>query len=74
MKRIIIDNSHFQTRIALCEDGEPIEFFYESNREKSLVGNIYAGRVENIIKGMQSCFVNIGQEKNGYLPIEVCRY
>ncbi len=70
MKRIIIDNSHFQTRIALCEDGEPIEFFYESNREKSLVGNIYAGRVENIIKGMQSCFVNIGQEKNGYLPIE----
>ncbi len=69
MKKIIVDDSFFQTRIALVKDGEPIEFFYQSRQEKSLVGNIYAGRVENCIKGMQACFVNIGLDKNGYLPL-----
>ena len=69
MKKIIVDDSFFQTRIALVKDGEPIEFFYQSRQEKSLVGNIYAGRVENTLKGMQACFVNIGLDKNGYLPL-----
>ena len=69
MKKIVVDNSLFQTRIALVNNCEPVEFFYESRKEKSLVGNIYAGRVENILNGMQACFVDIGFEKNGYLPI-----
>ena len=70
MKKIIVDNSLFQTRIVLVHDGEPVEMFYESRKGKSIVGNIYAGRVENCIKGMQACFVDIGIGKNGYLPLK----
>nr|WP_243423703.1 Rne/Rng family ribonuclease [Anaerotignum lactatifermentans] len=49
------------------EQGEPAEVYYESKAEASLVGNIYAGRVENVIPTLQAAFVDIGVEKNAYL-------
>ena len=52
------------TRVVLEENGTPLEFICESNKNKSLVGNIYVGRVESVLKGMKSCFVDIGKEKN----------
>jgi len=69
MKRLLIDSSFFQTRIVLAEGSEPIEMFYESKKQKSIVGNIYAGRVTSVLKGMQACFVDIGEDKNAYLPL-----
>ncbi|MCI2000141.1 MAG: Rne/Rng family ribonuclease [Clostridia bacterium] len=69
MKRLLIDSSFFQTRIVLAQDDEPIEMFYESKKQKSIVGNIYAGRIVSVLKGMQACFVDIGEEKNAYLPL-----
>lgn len=67
MNRIIIDVNNEYDRIAVVEDGEVVELIYENNYLKSLVGNIYVGRVENILKGMQAVFVNIGKNKNAYL-------
>ena len=42
------------------------ELYYESKREESLVGNVYAGRVANVMPNLQAAFVDIGAEKNGY--------
>ena len=67
MKKLIIDYTPFCTRAALVEDGEMIDFSVERSSGKGLVGNIYKGKVENVIGGMQACFVNIGQERNGFL-------
>lgn len=61
-----MDVSADLTRIALAEDGELKELYYESKREESLVGNIYAGRVANVMPNLQAAFVDIGTGKNGY--------
>lgn len=66
MKRVLMDISADLTRIALAENGELKELYYESKREESLVGNIYAGRVANVMPNLQAAFVDIGAEKNGY--------
>lgn len=63
MKNLIIDYTPFCTRVALVEDGELIEFSVERSSGKGIVGNVYKGRVENVICGMQASFVNIGQEQ-----------
>ena len=61
-----MDISADLTRIALAEDGELKELYYESKRDESLVGNIYAGRVANVMPNLQAAFVDFGVGKNGY--------
>lgn len=67
MNRVLVDTSVHQTRIAVVEEGRLAELYYDSKREESIVGNIYAGRVETVLPGMQSSFIEIGQKKNAYL-------
>lgn len=67
MKRVLMDISGGLSRIVLMERGEPIEVYYESREDESLVGNIYIGRVENVIPTLQAAFVDIGTGKNAYL-------
>ena len=52
LKRVLMDISADLTRIALAEDGELKELYYESKREESLVGNVYAGRVANVMPNL----------------------
>lgn len=68
---IIANVGKDETRIALIEDGRLAEFFLErkSAGDQFLVGNIYAGRVANVLPGMDAAFVDIGCEKNAYLYI-----
>ena len=66
MKRVLMDISVGLCRIALAEDGELKELYYESAREESLVGNVYIGRVMNVMPNLQAAFVDIGVGKNGY--------
>ena len=61
-----MDISAGLTRIALAENGELMELYYESKRDESLVGNIYAGRVANVMPNLQAAFVDFGVGKNGY--------
>ena len=61
-----MDISADLSRIALAEDGALTELYYESKRDESLVGNIYAGRVANVMPNLQAAFVDIGVGKNGY--------
>ena len=56
-----------QTRLAVLEDGALSELYYERPGEEKLSGNLYLGRVQNILPGMNAAFVDIGQEKNAFL-------
>ena len=70
MKKLILAEALCgQTRLAVLEDGLLEEIYSESAEGERCVGNIYAGRVENVLPGMQAAFVNIGLEKNAYLSV-----
>ncbi len=70
MKEIIVDSSLNQTRVALMENRELVELYIERDNNKRTVGNIYKGRVVNVLPGMQAAFVDIGFEKNAFLFIK----
>lgn len=55
--------------VALTENGKVIEFTSENEDDASIVGNIYKGKVEQVLKGMQAAFINIGREKNAYMSV-----
>ena len=71
MFEILINKKDEQKEIALLENGKLAEYYIDdeenSNRRE---GNIYVGIVRNIINGMQSAFVDIGTEKNSFLPLK----
>jgi ribonuclease G len=62
-----------ETRVALVEDGYLGELYIERKRERGIAGNIYKGRVERVLPGMQAAFVNIGLEKSAYLHVSDVR-
>ena len=67
MRRILINTTPQETRIAVMEDNALAEFLIERNREEVCVGNIYKGRVVRVLPGMQAAFVDIGLEKAAFL-------
>jgi ribonuclease G len=69
-KEIIVNVSEEETRVAVLEDKQLVEIYIERSKSQRLVGNIYKGRVENVLPGMQAAFVNIGLEKNAFLYVE----
>ena len=62
-----------ETRAALVEDGRVVELFIERKDRRSAVGNIYLGRVERILPGMDAAFVEIGLDRAGFLGIDGAR-
>jgi len=69
-QEIIVNAEQEETRVAILEDGELAEFYIERPLSQRLVGNIYKGRVENVLPGMQAAFVNIGLERNAFLYVD----
>lgn len=69
MKQLILDYTPYCTRAALVDDGELIDFAVERAAVRGIVGNIYKGKVENVLGGMKAAFVNIGLERNGFLYV-----
>ena len=53
-----------------AEDGKIVEIGVENERQGDVVGNIYKGRVANVVQGMQAAFVACGMERNCYLPLD----
>jgi len=51
------------------KNGHLVELFIERTEEKSIVGNIYQGRVVNVLKGLRSAFLDLGLEKNAFLSL-----
>src|SRR6185312_6857606 len=70
---IVINADGPETRVALVEEGYLGELYIERKRERGIAGNIYKGRVERVLPGMQAAFVNIGLEKSAYLHVSDVR-
>lgn len=66
-REIVVDINPYQTRVVLLEDDSPSEIYIERRGKERLVGNIYNGRVQNVLPGMQAAFVDIGLERNAFL-------
>ena len=70
MQEIVINvNENNDKVIALVENGKLIEKYEELNDQKRLEGNIYIGKVQNVLVGMQAAFVDIGENKNTFMHI-----
>ena len=70
MSKLYIDYNPQYVRAALTDEaGELEDFFIEKTAMKGPVGNIYKGRVENVLSSMKAAFVNLGLEKNGFLHV-----
>ena len=70
MKEIIINKQERNKQILLIEDGNLVEKYNEDENINRIEGNIYIGKVENVLQGMQSAFINIGQDKNTFIHLK----
>jgi len=68
-KEMIISASAHETRVAILEDDQVAEVFIERERSRGVVGNLYKGRVSKVLPGMQSAFVDLGLERDGFLYV-----
>jgi ribonuclease G len=70
---LLINADGPETRVALVESGLLGELYIERKQERGIAGNIYKGRVDRVLPGMQAAFVNIGLEKSAYLHVSDVR-
>lgn len=70
MTKLYIQEQENKEEIALVENGKLVEYYEESENTNRKEGNIYIGIVKDIIKGMQSAFVDIGTEKNSFIHLK----
>jgi len=70
LREILVNVREEETRVGLMEDKVVVEIYIERSLNQRLVGNIYKGKVENVLPGMQAAFVDIGLEKNAFLFVE----
>ncbi len=68
-KELIITSNGHQTMAAILEDDQVVEVSVERERQRGVVGNVYKGRVSKVLPGMQSAFVDIGLERDGFLYV-----
>jgi len=66
-REILIQTQKEERLVAIIEDGRVDDFHIEVDHYQSLLGNIYKGKVESILPSINAAFVNIGQERNGFL-------
>jgi ribonuclease G len=68
-KEMIISSNGHETRVAILEDDLAAEIFIERERQRGVVGNVYKGRVSKVLPGMQSSFIDVGLERDGFLYV-----
>ena len=68
-KEMIVSSNAHETTVAILEDDLVAEIFVERERHRSVVGNVYKGRVSKVLPGMQSSFIDLGLERDGFLYV-----
>ena len=68
-KEMFISSSPHETKVAVLEDDQLVEVYFERDTDVGLVGSIYKGRVSRVLPGMQSAFVDIGLERDAFLYV-----
>src|ERR687890_2674676 len=68
-KEMIVSTNGHETMVAILEDDLVAEIFVERERQRGVVGNVYKGRVSKVLPGMQSAFIELGLERDGFLYV-----
>jgi ribonuclease G len=69
LKEMYISSSPHETKVAVLEDDQLVEVYFERDTDVGLVGGIYKGRVSRVLPGMQSAFVDIGLGRDAFLYV-----
>jgi len=70
MKKIVVNSDDGEVRAAILQDGVLMDLFIERTLHPRYAGNIYKGKVENVLPGMQAAFVDVGLERNVFLYVD----
>lgn len=68
-EQILVNVSPMETRVAVVDNGAVQDIHIERSASHGIVGNIYAGKVVRVLPGMQSAFVDIGNDRNGFIHV-----
>ena len=68
-KEMIVSSNGHETMVAILEEDLVTEIFVERERQRGVVGNVYKGRVSKVLPGMQSAFIDVGLERDGFLYV-----
>ncbi|HEV2417661.1 MAG TPA: Rne/Rng family ribonuclease [Terriglobia bacterium] len=68
-KELLVSSSPHETKVAVLEDDQLVEVYFQRDLDSGLVGGIYKGRVNRVLPGMQSAFVDIGLERDAFLYV-----
>ncbi len=66
-RSMVVRAKHSKIQIGVLEDGVLVEHYVAKNQEASLIGNVYLGRVQNVLPSMEAAFVDIGRGRNAVL-------
>ncbi|MBU4258888.1 MAG: Rne/Rng family ribonuclease [Proteobacteria bacterium] len=69
-KKLVINVAKHETRVALLENGTIVELFIEREDDSNIAGNIYKGRVQRVLPGMQAAFVDIGLNQAAFVYVD----
>ena len=69
MKKILIHHKRHETSAAIVEDGKLLNYYVDRDDNPHLLGNIYKGKIQNFLPGIQAVFVDIGRDKNAFLQL-----
>src|SRR5581483_8494869 len=68
-KEMVISANRHETKVAILEDDQLVEVYFQRANEYSLAGSIHKGRVTRVLPGMQSAFVDLGLERDTFLYV-----
>ncbi len=70
LKELVVNAAAHETRVAVLENGTIVELFIERGDESNVTGNIYKGRVQRVLPGMQAAFIDIGLNQAAFLYVD----
>ncbi len=70
LKELVVNSAPHETRVALLENNTIVEVFIEREDDTSIAGNIYKGRVQRVLPGMQAAFVDIGFDQAAFIYVD----
>src|ERR1700681_3439467 len=68
-KEMVISANRHETKVAVLEDDQLVEVYFQRSNEYSLAGSVHKGRVTRVLPGMQSAFVDVGLERDTFLYV-----
>lgn len=70
MSELIVNQKNDRVEVCVLEDNSICEFYVYSEEKDNIMGNIYLGKVRNVVDGMQAAFIDIGMEKNAFISVK----